>query len=246
MIQVLIENSYKSWRETARKLLQAEVLPNDIVWVNDAQNGLFENFKFESKAKQIFKVPFEFPSLAETVACVDDAEKWSLLYRILWRLTNENRHLLEIESDDDIRKARLYEKAIARDVHKFHAFVRFRKVEFEGIERFIAWHEPSHFVVERATPFFVRRFGTMRFSILTPKNCAHWDLENLIFTEPITKENAPKSDALEDFWRTYYASTFNPNRLRVKAMKKEMPMKHWRNLPEAELISGLIRDAKKQ
>src|SRR5262249_26222550 len=40
-----------------------------------------------------------------------------------------------------------------------------------------------------------------------------------------------------------YASIFNPARLKVKAMEKEMPRKYWRNLPEAGLIKPLIAGA---
>ena len=54
---------------------------------------------------------------------------------------------------------------------------------------------------------------------------------------------APDSDALEDVWRTYYASIFNPARLKVKAMQAEMAKKYWKNLPEAPLIAPLIRSA---
>jgi DNA polymerase len=36
---------------------------------------------------------------------------------------------------------------------------------------------------------------------------------------------------------------FNPARLKVAAMKREMPMHYWKNLPEAQDISALIRAA---
>lgn len=182
--------------------------------------------------------------IAEAVACFDDFCKWSLLYRLLFRLVYENRNLLAIESDDDVRRALLMEKAVARDVHKFHAFVRFRRVGVDGKEVFAAWHEPHHFTVERAAPFFVRRFGAMLFSILTPKGCAHWDLENLAFSEAVSPACAPDRDDTEDFWLAYYKSIFNPFRLKIKAMKKELPVRHWRTLPEAVLIPELIRTAR--
>ena len=60
------------------------------------------------------------------------------------------------------------EKAVRRDIHKMHAFVRFRKIGEGGDERYVAWFEPEHFIVERNAPFFVRRFTGMRWSILTP------------------------------------------------------------------------------
>ncbi len=48
---------------------------------------------------------------------------------------------------------------------------------------------------------------------------------------------------MEDVWRTYYGSTFNPARLKVKAMTAQMPKKYWHNLPEAQMIGPLIRAA---
>lgn len=220
-----------------------EIAPDEILWVCDGQNNLFEDNFGEKTNKKILKVSPDFLPLAEAVACFDDAQRWSLLYRLLFRLVHENRNLLHIESDDDVRRARLMERAIYRDVHKFHAFVRFRRVELEGVEVFVAWHEPHHFTVERAAPFFARRFGAMRFSILTPKGCAHWNLEELRFSEAIASQPLPPDEA-ENFWLVYYQSIFNPFRLKIKAMKKELPVRHWRTLPEAVLIPELIRAAK--
>src|SRR5690606_9996773 len=41
-----------------------------------------------------------------------------------------------------------------------------------------------------------------------------------------------------------FSSIFNPARLKVSMMKSEMPVKYWRNLPEAERIAPLIRNAR--
>jgi DNA polymerase len=68
----------------------------------------------------------------------------------------------------------------------------------------------------------------------------HWNSQGLHFTEGVDKSHAPDSDTLDDLWRTYYRSIFNPARLKVKAMQTEMPKKYWRNLPEAEVIHELI------
>lgn len=244
MIQISIKNDYAKWRLAARELLRNDIAPDEVLWSDEAQNSLFEKDSVKLDAPQTHKVSPEFLALAEAVACFDDAGKWALLYRLLWRFTHENRYILEIESDDDVRRARLMEKAVARDVHKFHAFVRFRRVEIDGQEFFAAWHEPQHFTVRRATPFFARRFGAMRFSILTPKGCAHWNTENLTFTEAVSRDSAPKDDATEDFWLVYYRSIFNPFRLKIRAMKAEFPVRHWRTLPEAALIPELIRKAR--
>lgn len=248
MICISVENDFESWRISARKCLLRAIKPEKILWTENSQNTLFASDLEErqlSNSDKIIRVSADFIEMAEAVACFDDAEKWSLLYRILFRLAYENRNLLHIESDEDIRRARLMEKAVSRDVHKFHAFVRFRRIEIEEKEIFIAWHVPAHFTVKRATPFFVRRFGTMRFSILTTKGCAHWDLNNLSFTEAVSSDSAPQTDETEDFWLTYYSSIFNPFRLKIKAMKAEMPIRHWKTLPEAALIPEMIGKAKR-
>ncbi|MEO1160239.1 MAG: UdgX family uracil-DNA binding protein, partial [Pseudomonadota bacterium] len=50
-------------------------------------------------------------------------------------------------------------------------------------------------------------------------------------------------DASEELWITYFRNIFNPARLKVQAMQSEMPMKYWKNLPEAAAIPDLIATA---
>ena len=84
----------------------------------------------------------------------------------------------------------------------------------------------------------------MKFSVLTPKGCAHWDLKNLSFSAPATRSMTPGEDETEAFWLIYYRSIFNPFRLKVNAMKKELPVRHWSTLPGAALIPELIHEAR--
>jgi len=242
MINVSAEN-FESWRIAARSLLARGASPDDLVWSGGAQGVLYGTTNAEAPLDRDIRVPAEFIRLAQAVACYDDSEKWPLLYRILYRLAFENRNLLNIESDPDIRAAKLMEKGVSRDVHKFHAFVRFRQIEEDGEEIYAAWHEPQHWCVERATPFFERRFGAMKWSIFTPKGCAHWDLEQLTFSPPADRSMAPASDEMEDFWRLYYRSIFNPFSVNVKTMNRELAVRQWATLPEADLISELVRQA---
>jgi DNA polymerase len=123
------------------------------------------------------------------------------------------------------------------------AFVRFRAVEHAGETRYVAWFEPEHDVVEHAAPFFAERFASMAWSILTPGVCTHWNGESLSFSPGVPRSAAPGEDELEALWKTYYASTFNPGRLRPGAMRAEMPLRYWKNLPEAPLIAPLLHDA---
>ena len=51
---------------------------------------------------------------------------------------------------------------------------------------------------------------------------------------------------METAWQTYYRHIFNPARVKLAAMRAEMPQKYWKNLPEARLIPELVRQADRQ
>jgi uracil-DNA glycosylase len=242
---VRIAPSFEAWRGAARSLLAAELPPAEVEWAGqeDGQGSLLPEIPVEPATASRHSVPRDFIPLGEAVACHADAERWGLLYRFLWRLTHGERHLLRVASDPDTHRLLSMEKAVRRAAHKMKAFVRFRGVpEEDGEVRYVAWFDPGHHVVERTAPFFAERFPSMRWSILTPLACAHWD-GTLGMTPGAPRSMAPRSDDLEALWRTYYASTFNPARVRPEAMRAEMPVRYWKNLPEASLIAPLMRDA---
>jgi DNA polymerase len=238
--------NFQTWRDAAKGLLAEDVPPEEILWESEA--GLFG--AMYPMREGTMKVPKEFVDLAQSVACHNDSSRWALLYRILWRIDkNGERNLCAISSDADVARAMFLRKNVSREIHKMHAFVRFKLVATDaetGRERYAAWFEPDHWIVELGTPFFCKRFANMDWSIFTPKGCAHWDGKTLGFSEGIAKNPVEDADALESAWRMYYRSIFNPARLKVKAMQTEMPKKYWKNLPEADLISELISESKRR
>ncbi|MDB5542241.1 MAG: uracil-DNA glycosylase [Devosia sp.] len=240
-------NDFDEWRAVARRLLLDVVRPEDVVWVDPAMpHDLFgaEESVEEVTGRKVGKVPQRFMDWAEAGICHSDPERFGLLYRLLWRL-QKDRDLMEVRSDPDVGKLDRRVSAVRRDAHKMKAFVRFKSVaDDSGLERFVAWFEPDHFVLERVAPFFVRRFTGMIWGIVTPYRSAFWDGETLEFGDGGHKDDVPADDALEPVWKSYFSSIFNPARLKVKMMKTEMPVKYWRNLPEAEVIGSLIRGAK--
>ena len=123
------------------------------------------------------------------------------------------------------------------------AFVRFREVARDDGVWYVAWFEPQHHIVEQNAQFFVDRFAGMRWSILTPDRCAHWDGNALRITPGVAKSEAPTEDKLEKLWLTYYSNIFNPARVKVHAMQAEMPKHYWKNLPEAAVIPELLKEA---
>ena len=189
-------------------------------------------------------VSSNFVSIAERVICHRDPERFARLYRILWRLQTD-RQLLKQTTDNDIIWMTDCDKAIRRDRHKMHAFVRFRKVG-EGRykrEQFAAWFEPTHYITRLATPFFMRRFPNMDWIIVTPDCTAIWNGQDLTFAPGGTKADVPADDSMEKHWKVYFQSIFNPARLKVGAMMSEMPKKYWHNMPEAADIPKMIETA---
>ena len=239
---------FDGWRSAARSLLLAEVPPEQLTWLVSGEASLLLDQHEPPAAvstRPAPRIPAEFLGLMESLICHSDLQRYGLAYRLLWRLTHGERNLLQLITDADVLRARNAEKSVRRDSHKMKAFVRFREVlADDGEPVFIAWFEPAHYIVERIAPFFVRRFTGMRWSILTPYRSAHWDGSTLRYGKGATKADAPSEDMFETYWRTYFASIFNPARLKVQAMKSEMPMKYWKNLPEAGLIPQLIHEAR--
>ena len=240
-------DDFDGWRAAVRGLVQAAVVPADVTWQIEGECGdLLAGAAAPGPTSAAFKVPKAFIDLARRVICHADPERFALLHDLLARMRTEPE-LFNDAADALVHRITRMDQSIRRDVHKMRAFVRFREFPDPEVggkgERFAAWFEPEHHIVRLNAPFFVRRFTAMHWSILTPEVCAHWDTDDLSFTAGTVRSEAPGVDPLEATWTTYYASIFNPARLKVKAMTTEMPKKYWKNLPEAALVPGLIAGA---
>lgn len=233
-----------TWRREARRLAETGVPPEEVLWrVGHSSGDLFATVSVRSKYATQRKIRFKKSALdtIERALCHSDPERFARAYATILRVS-EGRVRWGDRSDPSMARILAQAKAVARDIHKMHAFVRFRDVgEKNGRRAFAAWFEPEHPIVEAASPFFAKRFGDMDWVIATPEITARFQDGTLDFTE--TAGAVPPEDATEELWRTYYASIFNPARLMVSAMQSEMPKKYWKNLPEAHLIPELIRTA---
>lgn len=243
-------DDFAGWREQARRLIMAEVPPDRVIWQVPGE-GSDDLFASTGKALRLPappgdvmqpRVPRAFLDLAGKAALHSDPQRFALLYRLLWRL-QARPGMMEDAADPDVRRLGDLARTVRRDIHKMRAFVRFRAVEQDGAEHYVAWFEPQHHILRANAAFFVNRFTTMRWSILTPEGSLHWDGETLREGPPARREDAPSGDPAEELWRRYYASIFNPARLKVGAMLKEMPRRYWKNLPEAALIPDLVAGA---
>ena len=255
IIRLDAPDDFDGWRRQARAAMSAGFAPERVETVIEGDaHGLFAQPAGGAggEAGRAPNVPTAFLSAAAEAACHCDPERYRLIYRLLWRAAAEP-HLLDNRGDRDVDRLERLAKAVRRDAHKMKAFVRFRSVPADAPderEKFVAWFEPDHHIVRHTAPFFARRFASMDWSILTPRGCAHWrggaSEADLIFTPAVARSAAPAEDALEDYWRQYYAAIFNPARLKVDAMRAEMPRKYWHNLPEAALIPDLVASARER
>jgi DNA polymerase len=232
------------FRLAVRRLVARGVPPDSVEWNAGTQSTLFGEAAGGEDAAPPLSLPRAAGELIELVVCHRDPQRFALLYRLIWRLLHGERSLLEVQSDPLVHRLEAMRKSVLRDLHKMHAFLRFRETtDPDGGERFVAWFEPEHDILAAAAEFFVDRFRSMRWSILTPGGSLHWDRESLTVGPPTRKSDAPDGDAFEAAWRRYYESTFNPARANPKAMRQHMPRKYWRNLPETEAIPEMLRTA---
>ncbi len=243
-VQVILHEGadVQGFRRAARSLIARRIAPPDVSWTCAQMPELFAND--EAEAARPFTLPRAVAELIDQALCHRDPDRYSLAYTLIWRVLHGERAVLEVQSDPLVHRLEVLRKAIGRDLHKMHAFLRFRQLaRADGQEQFIAWFEPDHYIVEATAGFFVDRFRGLIWSIFTPVGSLHWDRENLIIGPPGSKADLPESDSFEAGWTQYYESTFNPARLNPDLMRKEMPMKYWRNLPEAKSIARLIEAA---
>jgi DNA polymerase len=243
-VRLAAPDDFEGWREAARALALIGAAPSEVIWeVAGSEADLFGAPAPAPPAPAgLFSVSRAFVELARQVICHKDPERFALLYAMLVKL-RERPDALDDKADPLVHRLETMARAVRRDIHKMHAFLRFREVETEEGPRFVAWFEPEHHIVRAAAPFFVQRFATMRWSILTPELSLHWNGETLSEGPGASRADAPEGDPVEAVWKTYYASIFNPARVKVGAMLKEMPKKYWKNMPETALVPALLKGA---
>ena len=235
--------TFEAWRDAARTLAGHDIPPEAVEWtLGDAGAGLFGSDPLPPGPGHPPAVPRAFLDLAETVILHRDPAAPALLYQALTGLQRRPR-LLADAADPLVRRLRLLEKSVRRDIHKMRAFVRFRELPSAGARRrFAAWFEPEHRIVEANAGFFTRRFADMDWAIHTPDLSALWTDGALSFAPGAPRPDLP-DDAAEELWATYFANIFNPARIKLGSMRLHMPRKYWKNMPETAQIPAMLAAA---
>ena len=211
------ETDLAGFREEARLLLGQQVPPEAVRWQTaKAQNSdLFADpaSPSDSRPRDFPKaasaiVPASFLRLCEIVVLHHDADRFALLYRLLWRLVHEPG-LRNDPVDPDMLHAHQMAQSVRRDMHKMKAFLRFRAIpvgEDEPLQ--LAWFEPAHHIVEAVAPWFAKRSAQPPWAILTPERSVEWDGQQLHYAPGVPRALAPVADDSDEVWLRCYRRVF--------------------------------------
>jgi DNA polymerase len=174
-------------------------------------------------------------------------DRWAFLYRVIWRW-QQGEHDVQSPADEDGARLNAMVKAVRREEHDMHAYIRFRERPAEaGPPRFVAWYEPQHDVLPQVAEHFVSRMGKVSWMIATPEASVLWDGQTLHNTGPLVANSEDLerngNDGGEALWLTYYRSVFNPARLNQAVMQQHIPSHRWKNLPEGKIVTHMISEA---
>ncbi|MFI8557969.1 DNA metabolism protein [Pseudomonas putida] len=258
MIALDCDNRFSRWREQARRLLEHGVDPAEVTWAQGPMNDLLATPLPLPEQPGPFKarVPAALLDQLEQAARYRGAQRWNLLYEVLWRVAHGDRTAM-LAGDRLGSELQRRIKQVSREAHHLHAFVRFVPLP-EGLAArlqldLVAFHEPAHDILESASGHFADRLGRQRWLIATPEDGIRFDGQAFDYQRCCPQawrdwaRNADDPGA--DLWRTYYRHTFNPARLNPDALRQHLPGRFWRHLPEGMLIpqlEGLARQGKQR
>ncbi|MBC3419632.1 TIGR03915 family putative DNA repair protein [Pseudomonas sp. RW3S2] len=248
MIALNCDDLFDTWRKQARILLGHGIDPADVTWSQGPMDDLLAIATPLPEGPGPFRprVPAALLAQLEQAARYRGAQRWNLLYEVLWRVAHGDRTAM-LAGDRLGSELQRRIKQVSREAHHLHAFVRFVPLPEAVAERLqldlVAYHEPAHDILESASSHFADRLGRQRWLIATPTDGIRFDGSNLDYRRQCPGEWIDWARHAEDpgaeLWRTYYRSTFNPARLNPDALRLHMPGRFWRHLPEGMLIPQL-------
>ncbi len=248
MIALDCDDLFDTWRKQARVLLGHGIDPADVTWSQGPMDDLLAIATPLPEGPGPFRprVPAALLAQLEQAARYRGAQRWNLLYEVLWRVAHGDRTAM-LAGDRLGSELQRRIKQVSREAHHLHAFVRFVPLPEAVAERLqldlVAYHEPAHDILESASSHFADRLGRQRWLIATPTDGIRFDGSKLDYRRQCPGEWIDWARHAEDpgaeLWRTYYRSTFNPARLNPDALRLHMPGRFWRHLPEGMLIPQL-------
>lgn len=205
------------FRSEARQLLAHQVPPEDVQWqlqppadYTDPQSPLASRPRNVARAATAI-VPASFTRLCEFVVLHRDPARFSLLYRLLWRLVHEPG-LRNEPLDADMQQAQHMAHAVRRDIHKMKANLRMRLLrDRAGNEVQLGSYQPAHHVTEAVAPWFAKRIPQARWAIFTPERSVRFDDGALLYGPGVPQAELPGPLADDEAWLECYERVFAPH-----------------------------------
>jgi DNA polymerase len=206
------------FRSEARQLLAHQVPPDEVQWqltppvddYIDAQSPQASRPRNVARAATAI-VPASFTRLCEFVVLHRDPERFSLLYRLLWRLVHEP-NLRNDPVDSDMLQAQHMAHAVRRDIHKMKANLRMQTIaDGHGGSLEVGCYEPAHHVMEAVAPWFAKRLAAPHWAIFTPDRSVRCEEGRLLFGPGVPSAELPGNDGREAQWLACYERVFAPH-----------------------------------
>lgn len=149
-VELAVGADIDGFRRAVRGLVAAQIPPERVFWATRDSDSLFG--ATPGDVAPPLSLPRAVATLIGDVVPHSDPERYALLYDVIWRAMHGQREICEHTSDPVVHRLDQMRKSVRRDIHKMHAYVRFRKLDAEpgdpGPERFVAWFEPDHYILE--------------------------------------------------------------------------------------------------
>ncbi|SDV46743.1 UdgX family uracil-DNA binding protein [Chitinasiproducens palmae] len=222
-----------------------------------------------SDATAGFAVPRDVLKRIRTAARASDPQRWSFLYRVVWRYAHGD-HAAVLPGDIDGERLTRMARQVTREFHHWRAFLRFSETsdaddaaasastdaaeaalpvaasgatDPAAAPALVAWCEPEHDILEPLARYFEKRLGRARWMIATPDGVARHDRDGLDIDRSAPQKRPASQDEVEQLWRTYFRSIFNPARVNPALTRQHLPLRYWKHLPEGDLIPRLAAEA---
>jgi DNA polymerase len=139
-------------------------------------------------------------TLAAQAFQVREAERFALLYTLVWR-AHQGDLTLSASDDPDLRIVRRWALAVRADAHRMRTHIRFIQAVLGDRTHFLGWYQPDHFVLEANARLLARR-DPNDFTIVTPDGSAHRDQNGLRFGSGL--QNPADDETLLAWWESHY------------------------------------------
>ncbi|UAW98489.1 TIGR03915 family putative DNA repair protein [Halopseudomonas nanhaiensis] len=246
------DDDFTQWRSQARGLLLAGVAPEQVCWEDVEARQLFDDQPSDGTLPVVssgpsVRVPADLLQDLQLAGCHRMPGRWNLLYRVLWRVTHGEPEA-RLAGDPDGSELQRRIKAVRREAHHLHAFLRFHPCPVNPSLDYVAIHEAAHDILGWASEHFIGRLGRQRWMIVSSRDAVWFDGEHLQHQRSCPEQWRALADAVcsqdDALWQTYYSCIFNPARVNPKVMRGHMPNRFWSGLPEGKLIAGLVGEAR--